>query len=151
ATHAPRRAGAVIRRRGCHRGASRAPASGEGSSRDSARGAMSPAAARCRSAPSRRPREDQMTASIRPMDGAFARLVSGIDISKPLDREDVLAIEAGMDRHAVLVFRDQPITDEQQIAFTLQFGALESYESPGHIRARSEHRLGPGIADFSNL
>src|SRR5262249_51262231 len=58
---------------------------------------------------------------------------------------------AGMDRHAVLVFRDQALTDEQQIAFTLNFGTLENYQTPGHIRKPEDHRLGPGIADFSNL
>jgi alpha-ketoglutarate-dependent 2,4-dichlorophenoxyacetate dioxygenase len=56
-----------------------------------------------------------------------------------------------MERHAVLVIRDQPLTDEQQLAFTRQFGALERYETPGHIRKREEERLGGGIADFSNL
>src|SRR5438309_4383410 len=35
--------------------------------------------------------------------------------------------------------------------FTLNFGELEQYKSPGHIRKREDHRLGPGIADFSNL
>jgi len=56
-----------------------------------------------------------------------------------------------MERHAVLVFRNQPLTDEQQIAFTHQFGELERYETPDHIRKRQEERLGAGIADFSNL
>lgn len=56
-----------------------------------------------------------------------------------------------MDRYAVLVFRDQPLTDEQQIAFTRHFGELENYRTPGHVRRREEQRLGPGIADFSNL
>jgi alpha-ketoglutarate-dependent 2,4-dichlorophenoxyacetate dioxygenase len=56
-----------------------------------------------------------------------------------------------MDAYAVLVLREQHLTDEQQIAFTLNFGELESYQTPGHIRKREEHRLGPGIADFSNL
>ncbi len=37
----------------------------------------------------------------------FAGEVSGIDISVPLSRGQVAAIEAGMDRYAVLVFRDQ--------------------------------------------
>src|SRR5215510_831625 len=92
-----------------------------------------------------------MTVAIRPVNPDFAGEVSGIDIAGPISRDEVAAIEAGMDRFAVLVFRDQPITDEQQIAFTLNFGSLESYSSPGHIRKREEHRLGPGIADFSNL
>ena len=56
-----------------------------------------------------------------------------------------------MARHAVLVFRDQSLTDEQQLAFTRQFGELERYETPGHIRKREQERLGGGIADFSNL
>ena len=54
-----------------------------------------------------------MTISIQPLRGSFAGLVSGIDISRPISREDVAALEAGMDRHAVLVFRDQALTDEQ--------------------------------------
>ncbi len=92
-----------------------------------------------------------MSVSIRQLRPTFACEVSGVDISKPLDRADAAAIAAGIDTHAVLVFRDQPLTDEQQIAFTLNFGELESYKTPGHIRRREEHRLGPGIADFSNL
>ncbi len=92
-----------------------------------------------------------MPVSVRPLQPVFAGEVSGIDITKPISREDVEAIEAGMDQYAVLVFRDQDITDEQQLAFTLNFGELESYTTPGHIRKRDEHRLGPGIADFSNL
>ena len=92
-----------------------------------------------------------MSISIRQLRPTFAGEVSGVDISKPLDRADAAAIEAGIDTYAVLVFRDQPLTDEQQIAFTLNFGELESYKTAGHIRRREEHRLGPGIADFSNL
>jgi alpha-ketoglutarate-dependent 2,4-dichlorophenoxyacetate dioxygenase len=56
-----------------------------------------------------------------------------------------------MDRYAVLVFHDQPLSDQQQLAFTRHFGALENYPTPGHIRRPQEQRLGPGIADFSNL
>ena len=61
------------------------------------------------------------------------------------------AIDTAMERYAVLVFRDQPLTDEQQLTFTRLFGELERYETPGHIRRREEERLGRGIADFSNL
>ena len=61
------------------------------------------------------------------------------------------AVEVGMDKHAVLVFRDQNIPDEQQLAFTCHFGELENYNTGGHIRKRTDSPLGPGIADFSNL
>jgi alpha-ketoglutarate-dependent 2,4-dichlorophenoxyacetate dioxygenase len=56
-----------------------------------------------------------------------------------------------MDRYAVLVFRDQRVTDDEQLAFTRHFGELEAYRTPGHVRRRDEQRLGPGMADFSNL
>jgi alpha-ketoglutarate-dependent 2,4-dichlorophenoxyacetate dioxygenase len=92
-----------------------------------------------------------MAVSIRPLHPVFVGEVAGVDCREPLVPEDVSAIEAGMDEYAVLVFRAQNIGDEQQIAFTRHFGELESYASPGHIRKREEQRLGPGIADFSNL
>ena len=61
-----------------------------------------------------------MPLSIRPLTPAFAGEVSGVDITKPLTPEEVAAIEAGMDKYAVLVFPDQQLTDEQQMAFTRQ-------------------------------
>jgi alpha-ketoglutarate-dependent 2,4-dichlorophenoxyacetate dioxygenase len=92
-----------------------------------------------------------MPVSIRPLHPVFVGEVAGVDCREPLGSEEVAAIDAGMDEYAVLVFRDQDISDAEQIAFTRHFGELESYNSPGHIRRREEQRLGPGIADFSNL
>jgi alpha-ketoglutarate-dependent 2,4-dichlorophenoxyacetate dioxygenase len=92
-----------------------------------------------------------MTISIRPLHPVFVGEVDGIDCRHPLRPDEVAAIEAGMDRYAVLVFRDQPITDDEQLAFTRHFGELEAYQTPGHIRRRAAQRLGPGMADFSNL
>ena len=92
-----------------------------------------------------------MPVSIRPLHPVFVGEVAGVDCRGPLSPADVAAIEAGIDQYAVLVFREQNITDEEQIAFTRHFGELESYSTPGHIRRRKEQRLGPGIADFSNL
>jgi alpha-ketoglutarate-dependent 2,4-dichlorophenoxyacetate dioxygenase len=81
----------------------------------------------------------------------FAGEVTGVDLTRPISREDAVAIEAGMDRYGVLVFPGQDITDAQQIAFTRNFGELENYNTPGTVRKRAENRLGPGIADLSNL
>jgi alpha-ketoglutarate-dependent 2,4-dichlorophenoxyacetate dioxygenase len=92
-----------------------------------------------------------MAVSIQPLHPVFAGEVTGVDCSRPLSPQAISAIEAGMDRYAVLVFRDQPLTDQQQIAFTRHFGELEGYNTPGHIRRRDDSRLGSGIADFSNL
>src|SRR6266487_2873476 len=65
-----------------------------------------------------------MSISIRPLRNEFAGEVAGVDITRPISREEVAAIDAGMDKYAVLVFHGQDLTDEQQLAFTLNFGKL---------------------------
>ena len=92
-----------------------------------------------------------MAITIRQVGPCFAGEVDGIDLARPLSPEDAAGIHAGMDRYAVLVFRDQLLTDEAQLTFTRHFGELEAYQTPGHIRRRAAQRLGPGMADFSNL
>ena len=88
--------------------------------------------------------------SIRQIHPVFVGEVLGADLTRPLTREEVAAIEAGMDRYAVLVFRDQNITDDQQMAFTLNFGAIES-ATGGNITKPHEYRLKKGMIDVSNL
>ena len=63
-----------------------------------------------------------MTISIRQIHPVFIGEVSGVDLSKPLAQPEVAAIEAGMDRYGVLVFRKQNISDDQQMAFAQNFG-----------------------------
>src|ERR1700720_3036061 len=92
-----------------------------------------------------------MAVSISPLRPVFVGEVAGVDCRRPLGPGEVASIEAGMDRYAVLVFRDQQLADEEQLAFTRHFGELEAYQTPGHIRSRHAQRLGPGMADFSNL
>ena len=91
-----------------------------------------------------------MNTSIRQIHPVFVGEVSGIDISRPLSREEVAAVEAGMDRYAVLVFHDQKITDEQQMAFSRNFGALEDARG-GNITKPEDKRLQVGMNDVSNL
>jgi alpha-ketoglutarate-dependent 2,4-dichlorophenoxyacetate dioxygenase len=92
-----------------------------------------------------------MSLNFRKLLPVFAAEVTGIDLTRPVSRDDVAAIEAGMDEYAVLAFPGQPLTDQQQLDFTRNFGELEGYNTPGHIRKQTESRLGPGMADFSNL
>jgi alpha-ketoglutarate-dependent 2,4-dichlorophenoxyacetate dioxygenase len=91
-----------------------------------------------------------MDVSISQIHPVFVGEVSGIDLTRPLSREEVAAIEAGMDRHAVLVFRDQVITDEQQMAFSRNFGAMEDARG-GNITRPEDRRLQVGMNDVSNL
>ena len=78
----------------------------------------------------------------------FAGVVSGIDITKPLTQSEAQQIEAGMDQDGVLVFHDQPFTDETQMAFSRNFGELEL--ATNNLR-EGKDRLGAHIADISNL
>ena len=91
-----------------------------------------------------------MTVSIRQVHPVFVGEVSGVDLTRPLSRDEVAAIEAGMDRHAVLVFHDQPVTDEQQMAFSVNFGPLEDGRG-GNITKPEDRRLRVGMGDVSNL
>ena len=92
-----------------------------------------------------------MPLAIRPRQShAFFAEVSGIDIGKPIDRDGVAAIEAGMDRYAVLVFPGQRISDEQQMAFTRNFGAIENARG-GNVTKPQDKRLVTGMNDVSNL
>ena len=62
-----------------------------------------------------------MASDIKPIDPVgrafFAGEVSGIDLTRTLSDAEVAAIHAGMDRVGVLVFHDQHLTDDQQLAF----------------------------------
>jgi alpha-ketoglutarate-dependent 2,4-dichlorophenoxyacetate dioxygenase len=91
-----------------------------------------------------------MPVSIRQIHPVFVGEVSGVDISKPLGKDDVAAIEAGMDKYAVLVFHDQKLTDEQQMAYTQNFGAIEDARG-GNVTKPQDKRLQTGMNDVSNL
>ena len=94
-----------------------------------------------------------MTLSIRAIDPVsrpfFGGVVSGIDIAQTVTREQAGEIEKGMDEFGVLVFHDQRITDEAQMAFSRNFGELEL--ASHNVRDSKEQRLGAHIADISNL
>jgi alpha-ketoglutarate-dependent 2,4-dichlorophenoxyacetate dioxygenase len=75
--------------------------------------------------------------------------MTGIDARKPLTPDEVAAVDAGMDKYAVLVLPGQDITDEQQLAFTANFGPFQ--DGANSTERREELRLDPAFADVSNL
>jgi alpha-ketoglutarate-dependent 2,4-dichlorophenoxyacetate dioxygenase len=91
-----------------------------------------------------------MPVTIRKLHPVFAGEVTGVDLSRPLSRDDAAAIEAGMDEHAVLVFPKQDISDEQQLAFALNFGPREDARG-GTVTKAQDARLTTGVNDVSNL
>ena len=91
-----------------------------------------------------------MPVKTRQVGPCFAAEVEGVDISRPLSREDIAAIHAGMDQYAVLVFHDQKVDDAQQLAFTQSLGQIE-HAIGTSLRAADEYRLPTTFADVSNL
>jgi alpha-ketoglutarate-dependent 2,4-dichlorophenoxyacetate dioxygenase len=91
-----------------------------------------------------------MAVSIRPLHPVFVGEVSGVDLRRKLTREEAAAIDAGMDRFAVLVFHGQEISDEQQIAFSRNFGEIENSYG-GNVTKAGQKRLNPLMNDVSNL
>ena len=93
-----------------------------------------------------------MVLRIEPIDPArpdFAGVVSGVNIAAGVSPTEAAAIEAGMDRFAVLVFHGQAINDPQQLAFSQHFGPMET--ATGDIVQGAERRLSMDINDISNL
>lgn len=79
----------------------------------------------------------------------FAANASGVDLSQPLSSQDVDAINAAMDKYAVLVFRNQPLTQTQLWDLANAFGTLDAgLKAILKVPDRMEHEE---LADISNL
>ena len=78
--------------------------------------------------------------SVKRLHPLFVGEVTGIDLTRPVPREAFRTIWEAFNEHQVLVFRDQAFDDESQIAFSRNFGDLETMIAhpgndwnPGHI------------------
>jgi alpha-ketoglutarate-dependent 2,4-dichlorophenoxyacetate dioxygenase len=91
-----------------------------------------------------------MSIAIRQLQMHFVGEVSGLDLRQPLTTEQAREVEAAMDKYAVLVFHDQDITDEQQMAFALNFVLREDARG-GTVTKEKDYRLASGLNDVSNL
>ena len=91
-----------------------------------------------------------MSITIRQLHPVFVGEVDGIDLRQPLTPDEISTIEAGMDQYAVLIFHDQAINDDQQLAFSRNFGTIEPAIG-GNVMKDQERRLRLEFADVSNL
>ncbi|HUO63960.1 MAG TPA: TauD/TfdA family dioxygenase [Terriglobales bacterium] len=66
-----------------------------------------------------------MTITVTRLTPDFAARIDGADITQPVDDSTWAEIRAAFDEHSVLLFRGQPLDDDQQIAFSRRFGPLE--------------------------
>ena len=91
-----------------------------------------------------------MTLTFRKLHPCFAAEVSPVDLRRVHDPEPLGQIRAGMDEYAVLVFRDQPFADDEQLAFAQRLDG-ELHTKLG-ISALQKNRLGnEALGDISNL
>jgi alpha-ketoglutarate-dependent 2,4-dichlorophenoxyacetate dioxygenase len=77
----------------------------------------------------------------------FVGEATGVDLSTPLPASTISEIAAAIDRYAVLIFPDQRLDDESQLAFARRFGPIEPPQAYSGAR-RLKHAE---FADVSNL
>ena len=92
-----------------------------------------------------------MAITITELCATFAAEVSKINISKELSVEEIEELRIAIDKYGVLVFRNQPLSDEQQVRFSEYFGDIEIADLKNNITKASERRLSQMFSDISNL
>jgi alpha-ketoglutarate-dependent 2,4-dichlorophenoxyacetate dioxygenase len=91
-----------------------------------------------------------MALGFRPLHPLFAAEAGPIDLRQVADRATLEAIRAGMDRYAVLVFRDQPFTGAEQLAFAERFDGKLHAKTGAAVLGRN--RFGnEALTDISNV
>jgi taurine dioxygenase len=84
---------------------------------------------------------------IAPTEAALGADIVGVDLAQTLSPQDFGVIYQAWMQHLVLRFRGQNLTDEQLMAFSRNFGALD--RNPRH--ARSERRQMEDSSDYVNV
>jgi alpha-ketoglutarate-dependent 2,4-dichlorophenoxyacetate dioxygenase len=91
-----------------------------------------------------------MSLTFTPLHPLFVGEASPVELRRVDDTATLAAIRAAMDRHAVLVFHDQPFTDGEHMAFAERLdGALHTKLGSAAIQ---KNRFGnEALGDISNL
>lgn len=92
---------------------------------------------------------DATSLFLTPRSADFVAEANGVDLRQPLPPSVAAAIEAAMDRYAVLIFPGQLLDDAQQVAFARNFGPLE--DDPTQVALDQRRLTNPDMTDVSNL
>lgn len=85
-----------------------------------------------------------MSLGVERLTSTIGAAVTGVDLRAPLDAATTEEIRALLHEHLVLVFRDQPLTPDQHLAFGRAFGAIKkppvrtSHDGPPEINVVSQ-------------
>ncbi len=85
-----------------------------------------------------------MSITIKKLHPFFCAEIRGVDTGAPMDDATFVEIRAALDEHSVLVFHDQSLDDERQVAFSRRFGPLE-------VAGKANPATGTHFARQSNL
>lgn len=86
-----------------------------------------------------------MSFTVSPLSDALGAEIVGLDLSRPLDAAEIEALSAAFHDHLILLFRDQDLSWERQIAFARLFGPL------GVRKRKAEDRPEGAAADHMML
>lgn len=84
--------------------------------------------------------------TLNPLGRTFAAEVSDIDLAGPVDEATLDALRDAFHTHSLLVFRDQYLTEAQQVAFSRRWGELY-----GHLLSQFLHPQHPEVLVISNI
>jgi alpha-ketoglutarate-dependent 2,4-dichlorophenoxyacetate dioxygenase len=90
-----------------------------------------------------------MAITVSPVTPGFVAEIGDVDLSRTLQPADLAAVKEAFATHAVLIFPDQQLTQDQHLDFARYFGPLETtialFRKDATLRVRKE------FADVSNL
>ncbi|MAB13725.1 TauD/TfdA family dioxygenase [Parvibaculum sp.] len=98
-------------------------------------------------------KRDYKTIEVAPLTPVLGAEVEGLDLTQPLDDEQLMEVKQAFADHSVLVFRDQEISREDHKRFAGYFGTLHTHpyhkkgSKPGHAGQESDPNILPIIAD----
>jgi alpha-ketoglutarate-dependent taurine dioxygenase len=81
-----------------------------------------------------------MTITVRKLHPALGAEIRGVDLHAPMDPETFRNVHDAWMQHLVVVFPNQPITDEEHVAFTRYFGEPEIFHQT-IIRSRAVQEI----------
>ena len=71
---------------------------------------------------------------VKPLSPALGAEISGVDLRNELSADTAAAIVDAWHQHLVLLFRDQSLSEDDQIRFARHFGVLQQRTRPPEAR-----------------
>jgi taurine dioxygenase len=86
-----------------------------------------------------------MSLVVKPLSQALGAEIVGVDLSKDLSTQTVADILDAWHQHLVILFRNQTLSEEEQIRFAEHFGALQKRGRPPEARSEASKLKHPEL------